>query len=486
MFEPTESLTRGQRALQACRFDEAQQAFSRALQFEPQSIDALRGLGYSLFQLRRLSGSLEAVERALSIDSSDLLSRLLMGRLCLRLQQPVLAQTHFEAILERIPDSESATSGLIDVQVALGQLAPARARCEKILHSHPASEVGQLAAARLAMFERDDARALQHFESLIRSRPGQASHVYNRGLCLLRLGRLERGWRDYESRFDAGAVSLRRVQTPRWDGRAVERLLILAEQGLGDTLLFSRFLADAARSARHLILACAPSLTTLLGRSFGIECVADDAAELPAHDAHLPLMSLPQLLDLPDAAQSRPAYLSVDPARRQAWSTAWASEPAARLRVGLVHATSVAHSTEENPFTRRSCRPEDLRSLTELPGVLAYNLGLGPVGKEARSALPALRSLPGELRDFDDTAAAIEHLDAVVSVDTALVHLAGAMGKPALLLLPHACDWRWQPGRAISPWYSSVQRLIGDSTPGWTGGVEQARRELQARLAAAA
>src|SRR6266700_3828569 len=106
MFEPTASLTRGQHALQACRFDEAHLAFARALEHAPDSVDALRGLGYSLFQLRRLSEALEALERALRTDPSDLLSRLLMGRLCLRLQQPAMAEAHFRAILQRIPDSE--------------------------------------------------------------------------------------------------------------------------------------------------------------------------------------------------------------------------------------------------------------------------------------------------------------------------------------------------------------------------------------------
>lgn len=484
MFEPTESLTRGQRAIESSRFDEARLAYSKALEYAPQSIDALRGLGYSLFQLGNLQGSLDALERALHLDPSDLLSCLLMGRLCLRLQQPQGAEARFRTILDRIPASEAARSGLIDALVAQGNLPEARDQSESLLKGNANSEAGNLAAARLAGFDRDDERACRHFTKLVEMRPGNPVHLYNRSLCLLRLGRFEEGWRDYEFRFAAGAVQARLPDSPRWDGRRVDRLLLVAEQGLGDTILFARFIADAAALAREVVLVCPDALAGLLGRSLGCECRTDRAATWPAHDAHLPLLSLPFVLGLgASAAAQRSPYLQAEAGRCGRWSAALRQGCEARRRVGLVHSTSVAHSTEQNPCTRRSCQPSDLEPLTRLDGVAVYNLNLGAAAEQARAQLPALRELPMPLADFDDTAAVLRSMDAVVCVDTAIVHVAGAVGTRAALLLPYARDWRWAPREGGPAWYGNVD-VAAQAEPGrWEAPVRQLRNELATRLA---
>jgi tetratricopeptide (TPR) repeat protein len=482
MFETTDSLTQGRRAIEAFRFEEARIAYSKALELAPESIDALRGLGYSLFQLGDLSGSLELLTDALRVDPTDLLSRLLMGRLALRLQQPQGAEAHFRAILERIPTSEAARSGLVDALLAQGDLATAKQQSQDMLTSGPNSEVANLAAARLAGFEGDDVRALRHFEALVRLRPGNPVHLYNRGLCLLRMGRFAQGWRDYEFRFAAGAVHLRTPSTPRWDGRPTERLLIIAEQGLGDVLLFSRFIDDAARLARQIVLICPDSLGGVLGRSLRVACVSDRTQAWPQHDAHVPLMSLPYVLQLGDsAAVARPPYLKADPERKARWSGAFEASNPCRPRIGVVHATSVAHSTEQNPFTRRSCRAADLGPILQGGEVVAYNLNLGRPAEQARSELPGLLDLPAEIGDFDDTAAVVGLLDAVVSVDTACAHVAGAVGTPLLLLLPQAPDWKWQPSQHQAPWYAAMQRFTQASAPGRIDSVRAALAETLAR-----
>jgi len=480
IFEPTEWVTRGQRALEACQYDEARQAFARALELEPECVGALRGLGLALFQLKQLAESLETLERALRTDPSDLLSRLLMGRLYLRLQQPGGAIEHFRAILQRIENSAAARSGLIDAYLALGQLAEAEALCEEIQRAEPESEVGYMAAARLAMLKGDDETALRRFESLVRIRPHNLSHRYNRGLCLLRMGRFDDGWGDYEFRFAAGAVNLRLPSTPRWDGRRVPRLLVLAEQGLGDAILFSRFVQQAARQVDQLTLICPDSLVPLFTRRLGCECISDRTQAWPQHDAHVPLMSLPFVLGLgAGAVAQQPAYLAVDPARRERWSAAIGPRKDRTLRIGIVHATSAAHSTEENPWTRRSCRAEDLLPVLRIPGIEAYNLNLGKAADEARAALTGLRDLPHPIADFDDTAAIMASLDAVVSVDTAAAHAAGATGTPLVLLLPPAPDWKWQPHASRPPWYESAHLVHKAFSEQWIEAVVSLLRNLR-------
>jgi Flp pilus assembly protein TadD len=487
-LEPTESLTRGQRALEALRFDEARLAYLRALQFAPVSVDALRGLGYALLQLGDLAGSLDALAQALRVDSSDLLSQLLMGRLCLRLQQPAAAATHFRLILERIPHSEAARSGLIDALAAQGELAAAKAESAGLLKDNPNSEVANLAAARLAGFERDDTRALQHFSRLVALRPDHPTHRYNLSLCLLRLGQFEQGWREYEFRFAAGAVHLPLPATPRWDGGPGGHLLIVAEQGLGDTILFARFVEQAAARTAGATLCCPAPLAGLLGRSLPVRVVAWQDGAWPAHDVHIPLMSLPCVLGLgADAALARPAYLEPDPARCAAWRAALGE--AAGPRIGIVHATSVAHSTEALAYTRRSCAAADLRALVGLPGVETINLNVGPPADEARRDLPGLRQPPGPLADFDDTAALVHCLDAVVSVDTAGAHLAGAIGTPLVVLLPPAPDWKWQLSANPSqraPWYGRLQRVQRAADGPWSDAARNAARIVLARLSAEA
>jgi Tfp pilus assembly protein PilF len=470
IFEPTQWRVRGQRALESCCYEEARQAYAHALELEPDSVDVLRSLGFALFQLKQLTEALQMLERALQIDPSDLLSHLLMGRLCLRLHQPAGAIEHFQAILQRIGNSASARSGLIDAHLALGQLPEAEALCEQIQSAEPHAEVGHLAAARLAILKRDDEKALHHFETLVQIRPHNVAYRYNRGLCLLRMGRFDEGWSDYEFRFAAGAVNLRLPSTPRWDGHRVPRLLVVAEQGLGDAILFSRFVQDAAGRADEVTLVCPDSLVGLLGRSLGFTCVSDQSAAWPQHDAHVPLMSLPFVLGLgATAVASRPAYLTVDPRRREHWASLIESPSSRPLRIGVVTATSVAHSTEENPWTRRSCEPSELLPILQVEGVEAYDLNLGQAAAQARAALPSLLELPGRLEDFDDTAAVVSLLDAVVSVDTACAHVAGAIGTCSFVLLPPAPDWKWQTHEPHPPWYESTRLVHRDFHGQWAG-----------------
>ena len=474
MHSSVSALAGGQEALESGRFNEAEQWFRQALAENRTSLEAARGLGLALFQLNRLGEALSILETAVRQSPSDLLVRLVLGRLCLRLQQPDEAEKHFQRILKKIPGSEPARSGLLDVAIARNRLAEAERIARQMLVLNPRSETGLFASVRLAEARGDFTDARKLCDRLLAVAPGNAENRYHRARELLRNGEFEEGWKEYEFRFRAGAVQLATPPSPRWTGERIGHLLLLAEQGLGDTLQFSRFIPQAKSLAEHVTLVCPASLTSLLARSYAID-VLPDSTPWPDHEAHLPLLSLPYLLSLGERTLSPAAsYLTPEPGRRNDWIGHLASHPKT-LKVGLVHATSIAHSTEQRPQTRRSCPVSDLTPLSRLPNVELWNFQISPPGDEVA---PPWRPLPVPLADFDDTAAAMAALDILVTVDTAAAHVGGALGKRVALLLPYAADWRWMKDRDRTGWYPSV-RLFRQSAPGdWTTPVAAVCNEI--------
>lgn len=440
--------------------------------------DELRESGFRLLQENRLAEALAVLEEAVRIAPGDLLVRLLIGRLFLRLQEPAAAEKHFQRILKKVPTSEPARSGLVDAALALGRIDEAERLAKQMLMLKPRSETGLFAAARIAEMRNDHGMALDWYDRLLKAAPDNPNHRYHRSRELLRVGRHEEGWREYECRFPAGAVQLPAAPSPRWSGTAVGHLLLLAEQGLGDTLQFARFIPLLKPLATRLTLASPAGLASLLARSFDIGTV--DVASpggWPEHDAHIPLMSLPHVLALGERAlEPAGRYLRPDPARRAQWAQRLALNPA-RLNVGVVCATSVAHATEQRPQTRRSCASADLAPLAGIPGVDLIDLQVGD--KETS----AWRKLPAGLADFDDTAAVVDQLDAVLSVDTAVAHVAGALGRPLALLLPFVADWRWMQLADRSGWYPSAH-LFRQAKPGDWSNPAGAASEWLKRLAA--
>lgn len=410
----------------------------------------LREAGHRLLLDNRPAEALAVLVEAVQRFPDDMLARLSLARLCLRLQEPAAAEEQFRVILARVPASEAARSGLVDVALARNDITAAWQMVREMLALDAGSAVALAAAARVAEMAGDHVGALAWHDRLVAATPDDAGHRYHRARTLLRLGRWEEGWRDYECRFAAGAVALPTPASPRWHGGVVGHLLLLAEQGFGDTIQFARLVPLVRERAKHITLACPAPLRTLLGRSLGIDTVTG-TPPWPPHDAHLPLMSLPHVLGLGDrAAGSDGRILRPDPARVALWRDRLALR-ASRLAVGLAAAASAAHATEQRPQTQRSCLPGDLVPLSGLPGVEL--IAIGGDG----TALPGIRPLPQPAADFDDTAAIVSLVDVVVSVDTATAHIAGALGRPLALLLPFAADWRWATNVERTAWYPTAR-----------------------------
>ena len=250
-------------------------------------------------------------------------------------------------------------------------------------------------------------------------------------------------------------------------------LLVLAEQGLGDTIQLARFLPVLARAGARVILATSPALVSLMGAQPGVSSVVSKHSPLPLYDCWVDQMSLPDLLgstihNLPGVS----GYLLADAARRRVWA-----DRLPHARIGVVWAGNPSHSNDR----RRSISWAELLPIIG-PGTIS--LQVGPHSGDA--ARLGLSDLSGVLTDYAETAALVANLDLVITVDTSVAHLAGAIGVPTFVMLPHAPDWRWMLGRDDTPWYDSV-RLFRQHEPGdWPGVVKRVRSALTDRNSQAA
>ena len=320
--------------------------------------------------------------------------------------------------------------------------------------------------------------AVASYRRAIAIRPDYASAHWNLADCHLLLGEFELGWQEYEWRWKLPDLeNAWRVPQPVWLGDAPlqsRTVLLHSERGLGDTLLFCRYATEVAGLGARVILEVQPPLVRLLASLEGVAEVVATGDPLPAFDYHCPLMSLPLAFktDLTNIPASVP-YLRSDPARLARWQAALG--PRARPRIGLVWSGSMALKNDKRSMTLAELLP------------LARDWGewvslQKEVGEKDASLLashPEIRHVGEELRDFADTAALIELMDVVVTVDTSVANLAGAMGKAVWVMLPfNPHDWRWMLEREDSIWYPTARLFRQPAEHDWASVVRRVDEEL--------
>ena len=298
--------------------------------------------------------------------------------------------------------------------------------------------------------------------------------------ALLKSGRLREGWQQYEFRFlcEPSLSQREAFGRPTWSGQDLrgKTILLLAEQGLGDTIHFVRFAPRVKALGANVLLRVPVGFGDFAKGFSGIDKVIEVGAPLVEFDYYLNLMSLPRIFDLGLASiQGETPYLHAEPDVEKCWAARLKIDDT--LAVGLVWAGNPNRAADRH----RSISLTTLAPLGEIAGVRLYALQKGAREEEALRPPPGMEmeNLGPELRDFRDTAAVLNQLDLVISVDTAVAHLAGALGKPVWLMLSDAPCWRWLRERDDSPWYPTM-RLFRQSQQGdWGGVVEQVRRALQ-------
>ena len=329
------------------------------------------------------------------------------------------------------------------------------------------------------------ADAVKIQEMLVDNMPGQLSARFDLAESLLLLGEFERGWREYAYRYSLSHTYRieRKVQLPRWDGRPIpgKSLLIHDEQGYGDTFQFMRMVAWAkARSGAKVILEINHETQSLAARMGGFDALTVRGELPPPFDFHCEMMSLPMVmgLKLSDLPGTIP-YLSASPGHLKKWRQRLGKEPG--LKVALVWAGRPTHLNDAN----RSITLGALAPLAQ-EGVTFLSIQKGSREGEADHPPPGMRllNLSREIRDFEDTAAILSVADLLISVDSSPVHLAGALNRPAWVMLPLLPDWRWLLGRDDTPWYPSVRLFRQTAWGDWTGLVSRMATALAGLRAA--
>jgi hypothetical protein len=289
------------------------------------------------------------------------------------------------------------------------------------------------------------------------------------GQNLLAMGDFEAGWKEYEWRnlTEAGKGTLPKMTSAAWNGMRIPngRLLMVGDQGYGDTIQFARYIPLIADRCQELILGCSAELGPLLSVIPGVKQYCHRWTDVPGHAAHCRLSSVPYLVHtMPDTIPAEVPYLFAEQPRIAAWRTRLEGTlPAGVPRIGLAWTGRPTH-----PNDRRRSMP--LARLAPLAtsgraSFLSLQKPMPEQDKAVLSQFPGMTDLSEDLKDFGETAAVIANLDLVITVDTAMGHLTGALGKPVWIMLPKASDWRWMLKRSDSPWYPTA-RLFRQETPG--------------------
>lgn len=466
--------------------------FVRAVALDPGNAVRLRNLGMVLFESGRLEEAANAYRLAVRLAPEDAQACHSLAVVLRALERWDEAAAMAAQAIGLAPGFATAYETLALILAARRQFDTATKLLREAVRCAPGSfsawhNLGHLLMAANALDE-----AVAAFETALAGQPDHPEIRMNLGMARLKCGDFTRGWADYEQRWRTRAFAghLRPAMLPRWDGSAAPRTLLLsAEQGLGDTLQFCRFAPLVAGRGHHVVLEVDPALVSLLQDSLGSErlaVVARDAgypgiAGLPPVDAHCPLMSLPLVLGIDADTIPAVPYLRADPVRAAAWAGRLAAAGPG-LKVGLVWAGNPRAGgtpTVRDWVARRAIALAGLRPLLDLPGITFVSLQKGEAAAEL-SAAPSgtIVDAAAELGDFADTAALVAALDLVIGVDTAVCHLAGAMGKPVWLLAQFDCCWRWQRSRADSPWYPATRLFRQTADRSWEPIVDDVRRAL--------
>ncbi|MBU3913810.1 MAG: tetratricopeptide repeat protein [Nanoarchaeota archaeon] len=439
-----EALNLALKAHQEGKLEEAERVYRKILKINPDNPDANHLLGLIAHQTENYKEALSLVKRAIEINQNN---AVYYGNLAM--------------ILDKLERQEESIDAF-----------------KKAIKINPDYQGAHLAHYNLSIFYKEKNKlkeALEHLNKAIEIKEDFAEAHWNRSLILLLQGKFKEGWSDYEYRFKKqNPTDSRKYQKPEWDGSPLvgKRILVISEQGYGDNIQFVRYLPLIKKQSAHIILECKDNLKALLEDSDSIdEFTEKENYSKIKFDFYIHLMSLPRVFNTDlNTIPNKTPYLKSNSELVSKFKENITSD---KFKIGISWAGNPNQEEDKN----RSARFEKFKILKEIPEIQLYSLQKG----ESSSQLddPDITNLSPDINNFADTAAIIENLDLIISIDTSIAHLAGALGKPVWTLLSFIHDWRWLLNRNDSPWYPNMRLFRQKEKGNWDSLFQEVKIELK-------
>jgi len=462
------------------QFNDALDSFNRAIELKPDYAEAYLNRGISLQGLEQYNLAINSYDKAIELKPDYAEAFINRGISLQGLEQYNLAINSYDKAIELKPDYAEAYLNRALSRQGLNQYDLAFDDYDKAIELKPDFAEAHFNKGVALQDINQFSAALNSYDNAIRVKPDFYIVYHQKSMLKLLLGEYEDGWRLYESRWKTDSLqdSFRKFNNPLWLGKQSiknKTILIYAEQGLGDSIQFCRYIKMLeSLSPKKIFLEVPSALISILSTLDSKATLIDDSSSIAKFDFHCPLMSLP--LALTTTLNTIPAkipylYASINKVEH------WANKlPKSKYpKIGLAWSGSTLHKNDHN----RSLSIQKLEPLLQLP------FEFHCLQKEIRSPdlkiineLKKIHTYQEDLNDFSDTAALIENLDLVISVDTSVAHLAGAMGKKVFIMLPYAPDYRWMLNRADSPWYPNASLFRQPERGDWESLIKHLRSVL--------
>ena len=469
-------LTEAVEHLQAGRLDEAKDLYLQILARDVRHAPSLFGVGV----IAQQSGNIEIAEkmfrRAIAADSENAEYHFQLGVVLQAGAKYDEALSAFRRVARLDPRHVLAHFRIGNVLQLEGKLDEAVLEYERILEIKPDAHDAQFNVGNVFRLQGKLAAARERYMRALALEPGNIDALWNLSLLDLLEGDYAAGWSRYEIRHQRLTPNLRAFPEPQWKGEPLNgaNILIHAEQGLGDTLQFLRYVPMVVQAGGQIFLEVPETIRRLAAEIRGVSAVIATGEALPPFEWQCPMMSLPLAFQTTvDSIPSHVPYLSIpDVAQKSADKLPW---PARGLRVGLVWGAT------PRPFedSDRSIPLSAFDPILSVEGAHFFSLQIGPQSAQLEAVAALVTDLCGNIQDFADTAALVAHLDLVITVDTSVAHIAGALAKPTWILLPFASDWRWLTHREDSPWYPTVRLFRQPRPRDWRSVIERVGDELK-------
>ncbi len=457
--------------------------FKEALRMDPGFVKAYFNLGNVFKKQKNFHEAVECYNKALSLapDFIEVCNNL--GNVFKELGNFEEALKQYRKVISLRPDFAEAYNNIGAVLDEQDKLPDAFQHYKKAVQLDPGYSDAYYNLGNLMFLKECKINeAIEHYQEALRIQPDFSEAHFHKGLALLLNGNFEEGWPEYIWRFGKNIennTTYNNFTKPLWDGSSLagKRIVISSEQGAGDCIQFIRYLPLLKNLGAYIIFECYGNLLNLFDGFEAIDLLVEGPFSEKTdiqYDFFVPLLCLPSIIGTNiDTIVNRTPYIESNPELAKEWGNKINTDS---IRIGLVWEGTPTHNNDRN----RSFDLSVFGPLTSISGVSLFSLQKEVTGKQ--SALlneMNITALGDDLKDFSETAAAIENLDLLISVDTAVVHLAGAMEKPVWTLLPFVPDWRWLLNRDDSPWYPTM-RLFRQTSPGdWESVINRISNELQ-------